>query len=149
MIDTDGTLIENHHATTVAVGTAAAMIVGPSGSGKSALALELIGMGAKLISDDISRVALIDGAPVVLAPDHLQGVIEARGVGLIQVPWGAEARLHLVVDMSENQLERFPRSQLVTTVVGCAVERVLRVDAPYFASALYHLLNNGRFSDTN
>lgn len=134
------------HATTIAVDDAAAMIVGPSGSGKSSLALQLIGLGARLISDDYSRVAVRDGSPTVLAPDRLQGVIEARGVGLINVPWKASARLQLVVDLSEDEVERLPRSRRFTSIAGCDIDLVLRVDAPYFACAVYHLLKSGRHS---
>ena len=123
------------------------MITGPSGSGKSSLALELIGLGAKLVADDLSRVVVENGVVQVLAPDRLQGVIEARGVGLIHVPWVASARLQLVIDMSESELERHPRSHRVTTVAGCDVDLVLRVDAPYFTSAIYHLLQGGRYAE--
>ncbi|MCK8463896.1 HPr kinase/phosphatase C-terminal domain-containing protein [Aliiroseovarius sp. S1339] len=137
------------HATTIAVGESAAMITGPSGSGKSSLALELIGLGAKLVADDLSLVELKNDVLHVLAPDRLQGVIEARGVGLIHVPWISSARLQLVVDLSENELERHPQSHRVTTVAGCDIDLVLRVDAPYFACAVYHLLRNGGYAETS
>jgi len=45
------------HATTVAVNGRGVMIRGASGSGKSALALQMIAMGAELVSDD--RTSLI------------------------------------------------------------------------------------------
>ncbi|MDE9451381.1 serine kinase [Aliiroseovarius sp. Z3] len=137
------------HATTVAVDNAAAMIVGPSGSGKSSLALQLIGLGAKLISDDYSRVEVGEAGPFVLAPDRLQGVIEARGVGLINVPWKASARLQLVVDMAQDEVERHPGSRRLTNIGGYDIDLVLRVDAPYFACALYHLLKSGRYDATS
>ena len=149
MIEDGGNGPLGFHATTVAVGDCAAMITGPSGSGKSSLALELIGLGAKLVADDLSRVELDSGVVHVRAPDRLQGVIEARGVGLIHVPWISSARLQLVVDLSESELERHPQSHRVTTVVGCDIDLVLRVDAPYFACAVYHLLRNGGYAETS
>ena len=85
MSDTDVTA--RYHATTVAVGDAAVMITGPSGSGKSALALELIGLGAQLVADDLSQIVMEGDTPFVIAPPEMPGVIEARGVGLINVPY--------------------------------------------------------------
>lgn len=134
-----------YHATTVAVGNEAVMITGPSGSGKSSLALQLIGLGAKLVSDDQSVVVMEDGLPVVVAPQHLQGVIEARGVGLLNVPWQQSAKLRLVVDMSENEVERLPQNTRRIPILGRDIELVLRVDAPYFASALHNLVRHGRY----
>ncbi|MCI2395846.1 HPr kinase/phosphatase C-terminal domain-containing protein [Aliiroseovarius sediminis] len=139
---------ERFHATSVAVGDAGALIVGPSGSGKSSLALQLIGLGARLVADDLTRVSVEGDVVTVHAPDRLQGVIEARGVGLIHVPWMQTATLQLVVDMSKDEVARHPRSRRLTTVAGCDIDLVLRVDAAYFPSAIYNLLHHGRYSDT-
>lgn len=136
------------HGTTVAVGDVAALIIGPSGSGKSSLALEMIGLGAKLVSDDVSLIKADGGAVMIHAPDRLNGVIEARGVGLIHVPWVSSAQLQLVVDLSKVESERLPRSHRVTSVAGSDIDLVLRVDAPYFASAIYHMLRYGRYAET-
>lgn len=149
MIEEGSTQPLGCHATTISVGDAAAMFVGPSGSGKSSLALQMIGLGAKLISDDYSRIDVREAGVFVLAPDRLQGVIEARGVGLINVPWKASARLQLVVDMTRDEAERHPGSRRLTNIGGCDIDLVLRVDAPYFACALYHLLKSGRYDETS
>ena len=45
------------HATCVAVDGRGLLILGPSGSGKSALALQLIALGAQLVADDRTRVS--------------------------------------------------------------------------------------------
>lgn len=147
MADSAGSQHENFHATAVAVGDLGVMIIGPSGSGKSALALELIGMGAALIADDLTHVAPQPEGPLLSAPDRLRGVIEARGVGLVQVPWQASARLSLVVNMGEIELERLPHSPHQTTVAGMSIDTLYRVDAPYFACAIYNLLRYGRYMD--
>ncbi|WP_424941003.1 HPr kinase/phosphorylase [Aliiroseovarius sp. S253] len=133
-----------YHATTVAVDEAAVMISGPSGSGKSALALELIGLGAQLVADDLSQIVMEDEIPFVIAPPEMQGLIEARGVGLINVPHCPKARLQLVVDMGQIEMSRLPASPAFTEVNGCAIECLFRVDAPYFAIAVFNLLRHGR-----
>ncbi|SPF78592.1 HPr kinase/phosphorylase [Aliiroseovarius pelagivivens] len=140
----DASVIARYHATTVAVGDAAVMITGPSGSGKSALALELIGLGAQLVADDLSQIVMQEGAPFVIAPPEMPGVIEARGVGLINVPHCTKAQLQLVVDMGQIEMSRLPSSQAVTNVNGCEIECLFRVDAPYFAIAVFNLLRHGR-----
>lgn len=62
------------------------LITGPSGIGKSELALELISRGHRLIADDaplFSRIApdIIDGT----SPETLQDFLEVRGLGIINV----------------------------------------------------------------
>lgn len=138
-----------YHATTVAVDGAAVMITGPSGSGKSSLALELIGLGASLVADDLSHIEVQDGVPYAIAPPKMAGVIEARGVGLINVPHSPKAHLRLVVDMGQLETARLPSSPAVTDVNGFAIECLFRVDAPYFAIAIANLLRNGRYAAEN
>lgn len=62
------------------------LITGPSGIGKSELAMELISRGHRLIADDaplFSRIApdIIDGT----CPKTLQDFLEVRGLGIINV----------------------------------------------------------------
>lgn len=49
------------HATVVELGGRAIGLLGPSGAGKSTLAAFLIGRGAKLITDDMLRLTIVDG----------------------------------------------------------------------------------------
>ena len=74
------------HATCVAVGPHAALIRGASGRGKSGLALQLLAMGAVLVSDDRTRLWRAGDALMADAPDTIRGRIEARGVGILRVP---------------------------------------------------------------
>jgi len=62
------------------------LLTGPSGVGKSELALELITRGHRLVADDapqFSRIApdIIDGT----CPDALKDFLEVRGLGIINV----------------------------------------------------------------
>ncbi len=85
------------HATTVAIDGRAVVIEGPSGSGKSDLALRLIDRGAHLISDDRSLFVRGGEELTARAPDRLAGRIEVRGVGIATVPHVAEAPVALLV----------------------------------------------------
>jgi len=73
------------HATLVKVMSRGIILMGESGSGKSRLALSLLYEGARLVADDV--VELCDGPDGLngRAPDRLKGLIEIRGVGIIDV----------------------------------------------------------------
>lgn len=131
------------HATCVAFGNAGVIIFGPSGSGKSALGLQLIALGANLISDDIVRLTLEDGVTVAHAPTRLEGVMEARHVGLLHVPHKARALVHLCIDMGQVETKRLPHSH-VTPLLFQAVKTIYRVDGPHFPAAVKLLLTNGQ-----
>ena len=59
-----------------------ALIEGPSGSGKSDLALRAIDDGFRLVSDDRTVVFASQGRLFGRAPGPLSGLIESRGVGV-------------------------------------------------------------------
>ncbi|MDA5093208.1 HPr kinase/phosphatase C-terminal domain-containing protein [Aliiroseovarius sp. KMU-50] len=131
------------HATTVSIAGQGVMLIGPSGSGKSSLALELIGLGAKLVADDLTRVASGAETPTAYAPDKMAGLIEARGLGLIHVPHVLSAPVKLVVDLSQVEQERLPPSRPVTFVTNQPVRTVWRVDDTAFPSAIFHMVKFG------
>ncbi|MCB2151511.1 MAG: hypothetical protein KDE06_10360, partial [Rhodobacteraceae bacterium] len=56
------------HAACVSLEGRGVLVLGPSGSGKSALALQLMAHGCTLVSDDAVEVRDDDGAPVARAP---------------------------------------------------------------------------------
>ncbi|RME14614.1 MAG: serine kinase [Alphaproteobacteria bacterium] len=119
------------------------MVTGPSGSGKSSLCLQLIALGARLIADDLTRLVLRDGWPWACAPPRLSGVVEARGIGLLRVPFCEAAPLALVVDLEVPETERLPKPAF-EKVLGTEVARLQRVDAPHFPSAIMALAKGGR-----
>ncbi len=75
------------------------LILGAPGSGKSDLLLRLVDRGFELVADD---QVLIDGGEA-LAPESLAGMVEARGLGIIRLPFVARARLALVVRLERGQ----------------------------------------------
>lgn len=121
------------HATSVALDGDGILLRGPSGSGKSDLALRLIDQGARLVADDQTELERIGDTLEMRAPATIAGRIEVRGLGIIRVPALAAAPLRLVVDLvAPETIERLPEPQF------CALLEVsvplLRL-APFAASA--------------
>lgn len=123
------------HASTVRIGEAAVLVTGPSGSGKSALCLELIALGARLIADDRTRLVPDGDAVWAEAPPTLPHAIEARGVGLIPVTLATRAPVRLVVDMGVQETERLPPPRN-TCLCGHNVTLLRRSEDTHFASAV-------------
>jgi len=130
------------HASAVAVGTAGLLITGTSGAGKSALALTLMSMGACLVADDCVLVSRPDeGPPLASAPKRLFGLIEARGIGLINVKAQSSIRLRAMVDMDVVEDQRLPprRDELV---LDYPLRLFHKVESAHFAPALMHYLRS-------
>lgn len=121
------------HATAVAIGGRAVLLRGPSGSGKSDLALRLIDAGGRLVADDQSRLWRDGEAILVGAPPTIAGLIEARGIGIMRLDAIASARLYLIADLvSPDRIERLPEPRN-ETILGIAVPAIQI--APFEASA--------------
>jgi serine kinase of HPr protein (carbohydrate metabolism regulator) len=111
------------HATAVAIAGNAVLLIGPSGSGKSDLALRLIDRGAKLVSDDAVAVATDHSGPVLSAAPNIEGFIEVRGVGICSVESMPSAPLRMVVTLSD-EIERLPKDSLTSEICGYNVPMV-------------------------
>lgn len=102
------------HATAVIHGESGVLIVGPSGSGKSALALALMararGLGAfaALIGDDRVFVREACGRLIAWGAANTAGTIERRMAGLIAVRHEPAAIVRLAVELGERG-SRWPR----------------------------------------
>src|SRR6478752_5882906 len=76
---------ETLHASTVAKDGRAVLITGPSGSGKSDLALRLLDRGFTLVSDD-QTILKKDGTRLIAStPMTIAGKLEVRGLGIIDM----------------------------------------------------------------
>lgn len=131
------------HATCVAVDGSAALITGPSGSGKSDLALRCIGLQHNLRQGGQQFVLVADDQVVlkrrqddvfVQAPPALSGRLEIRGVGIMKLPAVPEARLALIVELVDaSRIDRLPDREFKLRLLDLDFP-ALRL-APFEASA--------------
>ena len=81
----------NVHGTAIVIGTRGFLFIGPSGTGKSAVALHCIGearargLFAALVSDDQVFVSETNGRLIARAPESIAGLAEVRGAGIVAV----------------------------------------------------------------
>lgn len=91
------------HGSCVAKDGDAILLIGPPGSGKSDLALRLLSRGFELVADD--QVDIMDG--IASCPSELAGLLEARGLGIVRLPYRPQARLALIVEL-DGRIDRLP-----------------------------------------
>jgi len=118
------------HASAVLVGARAVLIRGPSAAGKSRLAWELIEAGrggvvgfARLVGDDRVHLQAAGGRLLVSPAEALAGMIELRGVGILQRDHEPRAVVGLVVDLDAADAERLPERG-ETIIEGIAIPRL-------------------------
>jgi serine kinase of HPr protein (carbohydrate metabolism regulator) len=116
---------ETVHASAVAIDGRAVLIGGPSGTGKSDLALRLIDRGAVLISDDICEVRRSEGRLLASAPATILGKVEMRGVGIVEMAAVQQVPVALFVDL-DRAPERLPEPGETRSLAGIAIP-VLRL----------------------
>ena len=102
------------YGTCVALGSRAALLVGPSGSGKSDLALRFVlasppGLDAALVADDQILLERSGDGVVARPPATIAGKIEVRGIGILDLPHRPEAVLRLVIRLVDpDDVPRLP-----------------------------------------
>jgi HPr kinase/phosphorylase len=62
------------------------LLLGESGIGKSEISLQLIKHGHRLIADDRVNLAAVRGNIIGTCPDSIYGMLEVRGIGIIDIP---------------------------------------------------------------
>lgn len=110
-----------------------ALISGPSGSGKSDLALRALNLGFVLVADDQTEIWRSGEAVFGRAPDVLAGLMEVRGQGIRALPYRPFNRIDLVCACRPSgSIERMP-DEAAETLLGTPVPRLEL--APWEASA--------------
>ena len=122
-----------HHATAILWGARVILLRGASGSGKSRLALELLAearrlaLHAALVGDDRLVLEAASGRLIARAVEPLAGLIEARGLGIVDIAHEPAGVVGLVVDLVRECPERLPdrdRGDLTTEIADVALPRL-------------------------
>jgi hypothetical protein len=92
----------NIHASCVAIGPHGVLLLGPSGAGKSDLALRLIDDGARLVADDRTILFVSRRALHAKAPASIRGLLEIRGLGIVELPVRASVKIALAVRLGKE-----------------------------------------------
>ena len=120
------------HATAVIYGESGVLVSGPSGSGKSALALALlarardIGLFGALVGDDRVWVKSVAGRVLASGAPQLAGLIERRGAGLVTAPHEPAAVIGLFVELKapRRKWPRLPNDPDLVIVEGVPLPRL-------------------------
>jgi HPr kinase/phosphorylase len=132
------------HASCVALGDRAVLILGPAGSGKSTLALMLMAHGAGLVADDRTELRSVSGRLRARAPDTIRGKIEARGMGILAAAPVIRGRGRA------GRRPRTPRDRTPAVAPpshrawGQEIDLLHKVESPAFPAAVLQYLRCGR-----
>ncbi len=130
---------ELFYGTCVALGADAVILTGPSGSGKSDLALRFIyqtppELEPALVADDQIYVEARDGRVIAAPPPAIAGRIEVRGLGILDVPHRGEAEIKFIIHLTGgDHVPRLPPARLAQQTV-CGIPVPVLVLSPFDAS---------------
>ena len=130
------------HATAVPLDDKGILIIGASGSRKSTLALQLMALGCRLVADDQTELTRRDDVLWASAPPSIRGLIEARGVGILQVE-PTEAAIAVVIDLDRTEHDRLPQRH-VATYLGHARPCLRKVPGPAWPAAILQYIRAER-----
>jgi serine kinase of HPr protein (carbohydrate metabolism regulator) len=118
---------ENLHSSTVALDGRAVLICGPSGSGKSDLALRMLDRGFTLVSDDRTIIRKQGNKLIASAPETIKGKLEIRGLGIVEIEPVSNVPVALVVEL-RSDVQRMPDDSQERLILGTGIP-LISVDA--------------------
>jgi serine kinase of HPr protein (carbohydrate metabolism regulator) len=118
---------ETVHASTVASDGRAVLISGPSGSGKSDLALRLLDRGFTLVSDDQTLVRRDGDRLIATAPPNIAGKLEIRGIGIVEMEHLSDVPVALFVELTSD-IQRLPDDSRERPILGVRLP-LISIDA--------------------
>lgn len=141
------------HATAIVLGPLGFLITGRSGSGKSSLALAAIeacraqGGFAAMVADDRCLLEIANNRAIATCPPVLAGLVEMRGLDIVQTSFIASAVMDIVIDLQNpGTIERLPPAQS-TTLAGITFPLFALPQRQILTSVaiLMHILRQRRF----
>ena len=136
------------HATALVFGDCGILLRGPSGSGKSALALDLIALAAspsrfvRLVGDDRVRLSAAGGRLVARPYEAIKGLIELRNIGIVRRPFEEACIVRGLVDLAESA-ERMPgRDEGTIELLGIQIYHRTVNDRNLNASRIIHAIED-------
>ena len=130
------------HANCAAIANKAVLIRGPSGCGKSGLTLELLALGAGLVSDDQTCLIRSSMGVIAYAPNSLLGAIEARGVGILRADIAPPTPVALVIDLDQIETDRLPHAR-TCDLLGHRFPLLRKANGSHFPAAVLNYLRAG------
>ena len=118
------------------------LITGASGTGKSALGLQLMAFGCDLVADDQTILTLHDNTVWAACPAPLADMIEARFVGIVGATAKLSAWVALAINMDATEFDRMPPERHLE-LFGCKIPLLHKVDKAYFPAAVLQYLRSG------
>jgi serine kinase of HPr protein (carbohydrate metabolism regulator) len=115
---------ETLHASTVAREGRAVLIIGPSGSGKSDLALRMLDRGFALVSDDQTIVRRDVDRLIASPPPNIAGKLEIRGIGIVDMDHLSDVPIALIVELTTSEIQRLPDDSRERPILGVNVPLV-------------------------
>lgn len=122
------------HGTLVHLFGIGALITGPAGTGKSAIALELVARGHKLVADDMVECCFTSHHLIGQAPSSLYGFLETRGLGILNIArlfdnhaLKKEATIDLIIELTDASLkesERHANPFYLQTIEGISISSI-------------------------
>jgi serine kinase of HPr protein (carbohydrate metabolism regulator) len=103
------------------------LISGPSGSGKSDLALRLLDRGFTLVSDDQTVVKKDRDRLLASAPPTIAGNLEVRGIGIIEIDRVDNVPIALIVELT-SEIQRLPDDSHERPILGVRLP-IVTIDA--------------------